>query len=455
MKTRSRQSGFTLLEILVATVILAVMGMIAYRGIAEARVAVGHAEGHLDRLRQVQRTVQIVVTDFRTLSRRPVREPIGDGLRPTLLRDPNAMALVELSRAGWPNGAGTPRGTAQRVIYRLEEGKLIREHWNVMDATLATPPMKRELIDRVERVDVRYMTNGARVDRRVAAIQQHRGLRLRTAAARDRDHAGARGLRRDSPPRGDLGVRQRGVALITAIVVVAIATVLAVRIGTRAALDLRRTAGLVALDQGWHVALGAEAWAIEVLKDDYEDSQGIDHLGEAWAQPLPPLPVDGGEVRGALEDMQGRFNLNNLVNRDREVNQAEVDRFRRLLVMVGAQPRWASLMADWIDENSMTEPEGAEDGTYMAQNPPYRTANGLVATTTEMMALPGMTRDEFERIRPYVAALPAGTAINLCTAKAPLLAALSEGGAEFGNDELLAAEPQGRLLSRPRSSCPA
>ncbi len=234
-------------------------------------------------------------------------------------------------------------------------------------------------------------------------------------------------------------MRQRGVALITAIVVVAIATVLAVRIGTRAALDLRRTAGLVALDQGWHVALGAEAWAIEVLKDDYEDSQESDHLGEAWAQPLPPLPVDGGEVRGALEDMQGRFNLNNLVNAAREVNPENVERFQRLLMLVGAQPRWAGLMADWIDENSMTEPDGAEDGTYMAQSPPYRAANGLVATTTEMMALPGMTRDEFERIRPYVAALPAGTSINLCTAKAPVLAALGEGSADFGNEELLAA----------------
>jgi general secretion pathway protein K len=204
-------------------------------------------------------------------------------------------------------------------------------------------------------------------------------------------------------------------------------------------MDLRRTAGLVALDQGWHVALGAEAWAIEVLKDDYEDSQDIDHLGEAWAQPLPPLPVDGGEVRGALEDMQGRFNLNNLVNDEREVDPAEVTRFQNLLALVGAQPRWASLMADWIDEDTLTEPEGAEDGTYTSLSPPYRAANGLVATTTEMMALPGMTREEFERIRPYVAALPSGTPINLCTAKAPVLAALGEGNADFGNEELLAA----------------
>ena len=235
-------------------------------------------------------------------------------------------------------------------------------------------------------------------------------------------------------------MRQRGVALITAIVVVAIATILAVRIGTRAAMDLRRTAGLVALDQGWHVALGAEAWAIEVLKEDIEDSREFDHPGEAWAQPLPPLPIDGGELRGALEDMQGRFNLNNLVNADRETEMENVDRFAKLLVRIGAQPRWATLMADWIDQDSQPNmPEGAEDGTYLAQNPPYRAANGLVATTTEMMALPGMTRDEFERIRPYVAALPPGTAINVCTAKAPILAVLTDGGMDFSNEDLLAA----------------
>jgi general secretion pathway protein J len=141
-------------------VILAVMGVIAYRGIAEARVAVGNAEGHLDRLRHVQRAVQLVTADFRNVTRRSVREPIGDGYRATLMRDPSGVALVELSRAGWSNGAGLPRGTVQRVVYRLEEGKLFREHWNVVDPTLATPLVKRELLDGVERVEIRYFTAG-------------------------------------------------------------------------------------------------------------------------------------------------------------------------------------------------------------------------------------------------------------------------------------------------------
>lgn len=233
-------------------------------------------------------------------------------------------------------------------------------------------------------------------------------------------------------------MRQRGVALITAIVLVAIATMIAVHLGTRASLDLRRTAGLLALDQGWHVALGAEAWAAEVLRDDREDSQ-TDHLAESWAQPLPPLPVDGGEVRGALEDMQGRFNVNNLLTASGEVNEASLARFERLLEQVGANRRWARILADWLDSDTVPGfPEGAEDGVYLSQVPPYRAANGPITSTTEMLALPGMTLEEFALIRPYVAALPVGTRINVCTAKAPLLAALVAGGTDFGDAEALA-----------------
>jgi general secretion pathway protein K len=236
-------------------------------------------------------------------------------------------------------------------------------------------------------------------------------------------------------------VRQQGVALITALVLVAIATVLAVHIGTRASLDLRRTAGLVALDQGWHVALGAEAWAAEVLKNDLQDSQ-TDDLSEAWAQPLPPLPVDGGSMRGALEDMQGRFNINNLLKNDgsREADLHSVARFGRLLNFAGANPRWAPILADWLDGDTISGiPEGAEDGTYLAQNPPYRAANRPVTSVSEMLALPGMTLEEYQRIRPYIAALPVGTTINVCTAAAPVLAAMIESSTDFGDAEALAS----------------
>ena len=239
-------------------------------------------------------------------------------------------------------------------------------------------------------------------------------------------------------------MRQRGVALIMAIVMVAIATVLAVRIGTRASLDLRRTAGLIALDQAWHVALGAEAWAVEVLRKDREDSQ-TDHLGERWAQPIPPLPVDGGAVRGALEDMQGRFNLNNLLTDDGRVNEGAVARFERLLENAGADRRWARIAADWLDSDTVPGfPDGAEDGNYLSQNPPYLAANGTVTTIAELMALPGMTLEEYLRIRPHVAALPLGTDINICTASAPVLSALVEGSTDFGDaDSLLANRRDG------------
>ncbi len=157
---RNRNRGFTLLEILVAVAILAIMSVMAYRGVSEARVSVENAGGHMDRLREVQRAMYLLTGDFRTLVPRPIREPIGDGFRAALRRDPNAVTLVELSHGGWPNGAGTPRGTVQRVSYRLEERTLIREYWNVTDPTLANVPVARRLLNQVERIEIRYMNAG-------------------------------------------------------------------------------------------------------------------------------------------------------------------------------------------------------------------------------------------------------------------------------------------------------
>ena len=192
-------------------------------------------------------------------------------------------------------------------------------------------------------------------------------------------------------------MKQRGVALITAVVLVAIATVLSVRIGTEAALDRRRAGGLAALNQGWQVALGAEAWAAQILNQDLVDSQ-LDHLSEVWARPVPPLPIDGGSIEGSIEDMQGRFNVNNLVKPDGTTDDVNVERFRRLLLSVEVDPRWAGALADWLDTDTVdTFPDGAEDGVYSGQIPPYRTANGPITTTAELLALPGFSLEDYAR----------------------------------------------------------
>lgn len=155
-----RARGFTLIEVLVATVILAILSIMAHRGVAETRLAVERTREHMARVREVQRAMTVVAADFRQLAPRPARALVGDGFRPALERDPNAINLVELSRDGWPNTIGAPRGTIERVLYLVEDGTLVRRHWQVTDATLANEPISRKLLTGVERVEIRYLNSG-------------------------------------------------------------------------------------------------------------------------------------------------------------------------------------------------------------------------------------------------------------------------------------------------------
>jgi len=237
--------------------------------------------------------------------------------------------------------------------------------------------------------------------------------------------------------------RQRGVALITAVLMVALATMLAVDVGFRGLLDQRRSGTLFALDQGYQIALGAEAWAADFLKRDLQDSQ-TDHLGETWARPLPPLPIDGGSVEGRLEDMQGRFNINNLVNADGTTNLEAVKQLERLFAMLEIEPAWASAVADWVDMDTQPGfPDGAEDSVYTGQDPPHLAANMPVTRVSEIMVIPGFGAERYLRVRPYLAALPVGTPLNVCTAPGMVLDALTDGSREFGlNPQDLATRRQ-------------
>jgi general secretion pathway protein K len=235
--------------------------------------------------------------------------------------------------------------------------------------------------------------------------------------------------------RRPLHSRQRGVALIMAVLIVALATMLAASVSFKGYLDQRRSANTYAMDQGYEVALGGEAWAADSLRRDKQQSSKTDDFTEEWATPIPPIPIEGGEFEGQLEDMQGRFNLNSLVTLEGsqlKVDPLAVKRFERLLELLELETKWANIIADWIDSDIQPNfPDGAEDPTYTGLTPPYRTANMPMTRASELLAVTGFGLDRYRKLEPFVTALPIGTTINLCTASPELLDALVAGRRQF------------------------
>ena len=253
---------------------------------------------------------------------------------------------------------------------------------------------------------------------------------------------------------------QRGVALIIALILVALATILATKLSFDGYLERQRSMGVLAAEQAMQFGLGAEALAADVLS---QSSTQLTTLSDPWAQPSQSIPItpsenpDGepiGAMQGSLEDMQGRFNLNTLAHLftptqatgAQGVVQAQEDpqpllQFQRLLIAVGLEPKWAGIARDWIDADQVAgSPDGAEDSVYTSQSPPYRTGNWPMMSATELMNMPGFGWDRYRKIAPYVTALPtAKPSINICTAPAPVLESLSENlNGEFSNPEFLA-----------------
>ena len=152
--------GFTLIEFMVAVAVFAAMAALAYGALNQTLFNSEMMKGRMDRLQDLQRTMRIVSDDFIQLAPRPVRSELGQGFSGALTTDFQSVYAVELTRGGWTNPLVLPRATLQRVAYRLEEGELIRYHWNVLDRTLANEPVSQVLIDGVDDVAFRFLGNG-------------------------------------------------------------------------------------------------------------------------------------------------------------------------------------------------------------------------------------------------------------------------------------------------------
>ena len=217
---------------------------------------------------------------------------------------------------------------------------------------------------------------------------------------------------------------QHGVALVTALLVVALATVAAVAMATRLHVDMRRAGNLLHGEQAYTYALAAESWAQVILRRDGEDNE-TDSYQDDWATSLPPIAVEGGLVDGRIDDLQGRFNVNNLVSDAGAVDAPNLKYFEQLLERLELDPSLATALVDWIDsDRDVTFPGGVEDETYLLLDPPYRAANRRLVDISELRLVQGFTPEIMEILVPHITALPTATVINVNTATPEVLLAL-------------------------------
>lgn len=220
--------------------------------------------------------------------------------------------------------------------------------------------------------------------------------------------------------------RQRGAAVILALLIVMLAATLAAYMAQQQDLWQRQVENQFNWTQARKIGIAAIDWARAVLADDVS-ANNFDHASELWTKRLPAATVENGEVLGTIEDQQGLFNLNNLV-RNGATSMADVGRFKHLLALLDLPLELAPALADWMDADSEAQYEGgAEDTHYLSLPQPYRTANRPLIELDELLGVKGFDMARLRRLRPYVSVLPTPTPINVNFAPPEVLAAVIDG----------------------------
>jgi general secretion pathway protein K len=215
-------------------------------------------------------------------------------------------------------------------------------------------------------------------------------------------------LRLSSCPSG-----QKGVALLTVMLLMAVMVVVASQFTQRLQLDIARSINQAVAAKGYWYSLGAEAFLLEVLSQDLEDDETV-HLDQYWATQNAVFPIEDeedGQIAVSIDDMQACFNLNSLAQPDSDSGDAVVATiFEQLLVTLGVDSYLAEQITDatrdWVDEDTVPRDNGAEDGVYEGMNEPYLPANSAMVDASEWRSVNGVSAAIYNAVRPYVCALP-------------------------------------------------
>lgn len=231
--------------------------------------------------------------------------------------------------------------------------------------------------------------------------------------------------------------KQKGTVLITVVMMVALAALIATDIAYRQKLDIKRTAALLSRDQAFQYLLGAEEIAhlalFQDLKDDNNKKDPVikDTLLETWADENEGFPVAGGYIQGKITDLQARFNVNSIFASDAQVQSEQRSRLTNLLGRLGIPSEENSQLSpsmlverlvDWVDQDqAQTGFDGREDLDYLNAEIPYRAANQIIWDISELMLIEGFTAKDIKELSPFLSFLPPDAPVNLNTATEEVL----------------------------------
>ena len=267
--------------------------------------------------------------------------------------------------------------------------------------------------------------------------------------------------------------KQRGVALLAAMILVLAVTMILSNIFYRHQIEVSQAMASLHSDQALLIALSGDGWAMELLAEDptgWQPNQS-DHYGEIWAQALPLLPVEGGTLTGCISDLQSKINVNNFRfygsqgqgskrSLQADLNQLEnmniVKTWLNLLNLfeIPTSPARAATIIDWVDgDSAVTSSWGAEQPDYESFEPPRMVLNDEISDASELADIAGYNVQEVQMLLPWISALPVtgpqtsgpmvSTPININTASSELLLAL---GGSFGQ-QFVDAVVEGRPFS--------
>lgn len=250
--------------------------------------------------------------------------------------------------------------------------------------------------------------------------------------------------------------RQQGLAIITVLLIVALMVTLLAFLAEQQHLLIRRIGNQNVAEKGYQYALGVNAWAERLLQDDKD--RAIDYLGEDWAKfgKPPEVEEDGyeafsltpssqqeeeelptidfgneAELEFEIIDLQSRFNLNNLANKNPQTQNEQRIIFLNLLEVVGvgefdSRESLYGALKDWLDDGDLISANGVESGSYRIKDTPYYAADQKLVTLAELRFVEGFTPEIINQISPYVTVLPIDLAkLNINTVSAEVLSALN------------------------------